>query len=290
MDSDACDTLNRLEEPKARKLRQQGVQILPITAKFVLEPFDLAAEIWNEVLRNGEEVREGDIIIVSSKYAAISEGRLIDLSGVRVGNEARALANQYSLNPAFAQVILEESEKVLGGIPGFVLSIVHGTLAPNAGYDHSNVPKGFAVQYPKDPGNTARTLRGKLISKSRNEIKNLGVILSDSRVTPTRLGTVGVAIGVAGLKPVLDLRGTPDLLGNKLAVTLRAIGDQIATAAQIVMGESDERRPIVIVRGFTEAFQEPKNEFESKMTINNNGCLILCSLKNPPAENYQDTN
>jgi coenzyme F420-0:L-glutamate ligase / coenzyme F420-1:gamma-L-glutamate ligase len=258
------------------------VIIIPINVVVHLEQFDLPSAVWDEIIRNGEEIKDADVIVVSSKFAALSEGRLIDLSTVPSGERAVALAARYSIDPALAQLVLDDSEKILGGIPGFVLSIVGGTLAPNAGYDHSNVPKGFAVQYPKDPNRTARSLREKLISKSGEKIRNLGVILSDSRVTPTRLGTVGVAVGFAGLRPVLDMRGKPDLLGNKLVVTLRAVADQIATAAQLVMGESDESRPITIIRGFTEAFGEPTNESESRMTIDSDRCLILNGLRNPP--------
>ncbi len=184
-----------------------------------------------------------------------------------------------------AELVLVESDIVFGGIPGFVLSLADGTLAPNSGYDKSNVPKGWAVQYPADPFATAVALRqflmGKANQSSKNSISRLGVILSDSRVTPTRLGTVGIAVSYSGIKPTLDMRGTTDLLGNTLVVTLRGIADQLATAAQLVMGESNEARPIVIIRGFYDGFGEPKNDFERKSTIAPEQCLILRSLKNP---------
>lgn len=232
------------------------------------------------------DIEEGDILVVSSKYAAISEGRVVELSTVNVGQEARLLAKKYEMDPALAQVVLEESDATLGGIRGFVLSLVSGTLAPNAGVDRSNVPEGWAVRYPKDPQRTAMGLRQNLLnftngSGKENRIENLGVVLSDSRVTPTRLGTVGVAVSWAGLKPTIDMRGTPDLFGNDLVVTLRAIADQLATAAQLVMGESKEGRPVALVRGFGEAFLEPKNEFEKRTTIPPEQCLIISSLKNP---------
>ena len=98
-------------------------------------------------------------------------------------------------------------------------------------------------------------------------MKNLGVVLSDSRVTPTRLGTVGVAVSHSGIRPTIDMRGKSDLCGNSLKVTLRATADQLATAAQLVMGEANEAKPVVLIRGFHEAFEQPRNEFEEKTTI-----------------------
>jgi F420-0:gamma-glutamyl ligase len=90
-----------------------------------------------------------------------------------------------------------------------------------------------------------------------------------------------VAVSYAGIKPTIDMRGTPDLVGNKLVVTLRAVADQLCSAAQLVMGESNEGKPIVIIRGYGEAFADPKSDFEKRTTITPDHCLILSSLKNP---------
>ncbi len=262
-----------------------GLSIFPVSAHIRVEPFDLNSEVWKSLENNGVKVRDGDIIVISSKYAAVSEGRMTNLSKVQVNEKARKLAEKYGLEPPLAQLVMEEADSVLGGTHGFILSLVSGTIAPNSGVDKSNVPKGWAVQYPKDPFRTVRVLREYLLERSRSqktEIERLGVVLSDSRVTPTRLGTVGVAIAWVGIKPTIDMRGTPDLLGNKLAVTLRAVGDQLVSAAQLVMGESDEGRPIVVIRGFDEAFSEPRSDYEKKTTIEADQCLILSSLRNPP--------
>jgi coenzyme F420-0:L-glutamate ligase / coenzyme F420-1:gamma-L-glutamate ligase len=262
----------------------QSLSIIPVAAKARFESFDLKSEVWLAIERSGAGLYDGDIIIVSSKYAAVSEGRMMDLSKIQANHKARMLAEKYDLEPGLAQLVLDESDSVLGGIRGYALSLVSGTLAPNAGVDRSNVPKGYAVQYPKDPFRTAGALREFLLEKAKltGEImEKLGVILSDSRVTPTRLGTIGVAVAYAGIKPTIDMRGTPDLLGNKLVVTLRAVADQLVSAAELVMGESNEGRPIVIIRGFEEAFSEAKSDFEKRATIDAEHCLILSSLKNP---------
>lgn len=262
------------------------LSIFAIVAKTRFQRFDLASEVSDAIRKSEIGIEDGDIFVVSSKYAAISEGRLVKLSTVNVGRTAKSLAEIYRMDPALAQIVVEESDEILGGVNGFVLSLVSGTLAPNAGIDRSNVPEGWAVPYPRDPQYTASDLREKLLTFANgngkvSRIQNLGVVLSDSRVTPTRLGTVGVAVSYAGLKPTIDMRGTPDLFGKNLLVTLRAIADQLATAAQLVMGESKEGRPIAIVRGFTEAFSEPRTEFEKRTTIPPDQCLIISSLKNP---------
>jgi len=263
----------------------RSLSIIPVTAPARFEPFDLRSEIVHAIDANAVALEDGDIVIVSSKYAAIAEGRMVDLSKMQVTQKGQRLAKQYSMEPALAQLVLDEADSILGGIHGFALSLVSGTLAPNSGVDKSNVPKGWAVQYPKEPFRTATILRESLLENLRAQGKKaerLGVVLSDSRVTPTRLGTIGVAIAWAGLKPTIDMRGTPDLAGNNLVVTLRAVGDQLVSAAQLVMGESDEGRPVVVIRGFEEAFSKAKNDFEKQTTIDSNHCLILSSLRNPP--------
>jgi coenzyme F420-0:L-glutamate ligase / coenzyme F420-1:gamma-L-glutamate ligase len=279
------DILNSQKSPFRFWMAGNSIlSIIPIAVKPRFERFDLGAEVWRAISKNGAKVQDGDILVISSKFAAISEGRLIDLSKVKIEDKAKLLAEKYRLEPALAQLVLEESDLILGGIHGFVLSVVSGTLAPNAGIDKSNVPKGWVIQYPIDPFGTVKDLRKLLLQKASQEgdnLRRLGVVLSDSRVTPTRLGTIGVAVAYAGLKPTIDMRGTPDLLGNNLAVTLRAAVDQLASAAQLVMGESNEGKPVVIIRGFEEAFSEAKNDFERTTTISPDQCLILNSLKNP---------
>ena len=258
--------------------------MIPISTQARFEKFDLGSEVWQAIQRSEESLEEGDIVVISSKYAAISEGRMVKLSEVTVGKQAKSLAAKYDLEPELAQLVLQESDAVLGGIRGFVLSVVSDSIAPNAGIDKSNVPKGWSVQYPENPFQTALNLHEYLLQSARekeNHIHKLGIILSDSRVTPTRLGTVGVAVAYAGMKPTIDMRGTPDLLGNKLIVTLKAVADQLATAAQLVMGESNEGRPIVIIRGYQEAFSEPRSDLEKKTTISPEQCLILSSLRDP---------
>ena len=230
--------------------------------------------------KNQAVLRSGDVIVISSKFVAMSEGRYVDLSKISPTGKAVSLAKTYSLDPALAQLVLGESDRILGGVPGFALALTKGILAPNAGIDKSNVPLGFAILYPKDAARSATNLRRKLIRNVSGNRKELGVVISDSRIAPTRLGTVGVAIAVAGMKATLDFRGSKDLFDNELKVTIRAIADQIATAAELLMGEASESVPVVIVRGMSGIFGLPKNEVEASLTIPPERCLIVQGLRN----------
>ena len=276
--------MNRVHKIDIRSMQQiKVIELIPLKCSVRFEKFNLALAISQELQKNRISLKDGDILVVSSKFSAVSEGRFLDLSKIAVTNEAKKISLAYRIEPELAQLVLEESESILGGIPGFLLTLVGGVLAPNAGIDLSNAPHGWAILYPKKPQLSASKLRRNLLgiieSKGGN-IRRLGVIFSDSRVTPTRLGTVGVAIGSAGIRPTIDVRGKLDLFNNRLKVTLRGLADQIATAAEISMGEADESVPVVIVRGVDSAFVIPRTKFERMMTIAPEKCLIISGLKN----------
>jgi coenzyme F420-0:L-glutamate ligase len=192
------------------------------------------------------DFRDGDILVVSSKFVAMSEGRVVRMDLVRAGTKAKRLAKKYRMDERLAQLVIDESDEIVGGISGFALAMRKGMIAPNAGIDKSNVPKGYAILYPKDPFASAERLRQKFLE---NGVK-IGVVLADSRLMPTRRGTTGVAIACAGFEPVEDERGKKDLFGNRLRVTFRAVADGLATMGVAVMGESAESTPAAIVRGF----------------------------------------
>jgi coenzyme F420-0:L-glutamate ligase len=192
------------------------------------------------------DFRSGDILVLSSKFVAMSEGRVVKLDAVRPGARARKLASKFAMDARVAQLVLDESDELVGGISGFLLAIRKGMIAPNAGIDRSNVPAGYVILYPKDPFKSAREIRQRFLEKGIN----VGVVLADSRLMPTRRGTTGIAIGCAGFNPIEDERGKQDLFGNKLRVTFRAVADGLATMGVAVMGESAESTPAVVVRGF----------------------------------------
>ncbi len=228
-------------------MTRHSLEIFPVELPVRQERFDLHSTLIESVERCCTALHEGDIVAISSKYAAISEGRVVALDSVHPGPEAEALAARYHMNPLIAQLVYQEAEHIFGGIEmGFLLTARHGVIAPNAGLDRSNIPNGYAVLLPEFPYATAERIRQALQDHWR---MRLGVILTDSWLMPGRLGTTGVALATAGFRPVEDERGKADLFGNAMSVTQRGVADQLSAAAQLVMGERDEASPIAVIRG-----------------------------------------
>jgi coenzyme F420-0:L-glutamate ligase/coenzyme F420-1:gamma-L-glutamate ligase len=191
-------------------------------------------------------LQEGDIVVIAESVVAIAEGRAIDLTEVKPGEEAHILGKRYQMDPRLVEVVLRESDLVVGGIPGFLLSMKNGTLLPNAGVDQSNAPLGCVLPLPRNPDASAAWIQRKIQKTCGIRI---GVIIADSRTHAMRLGCAGVGIGCAGIEAVIDERGRKDLFGRELHVTQRAVADCIASAAELLMGEADESVPMVVVRG-----------------------------------------
>src|SRR5512133_2049062 len=190
--------------------------------------------------------RDGDVLVLAETAVATSEGSVIRLEGIVPSAHAQRLAAMYRMDPATAEVVLRESDSIVGGIPGFLLCMKGGALLPNAGVDASNAPPGCVTPLPVDPNASARTIKRAVEQATGSKI---GVIIADSRTHAMRLGCSGVAIGCAGIPSVIDDRGRCDLFGRKLEVTKRAIADNISSAAELVMGEADECTPAAVIRG-----------------------------------------
>lgn len=191
-------------------------------------------------------LQHGDIVVIAESPVATAEGRVICLEEVTPGKEACRLGEQYRMDPRLVEVVLRESDQVVGGIPGFLLTLKHGTLLPNAGVDQSNAPHGCIIPLPMNPDDSAAAIQRQVRNTYGIQI---GVIIADSRTHAMRLGCAGVGIGCAGIDAVIDERGRKDLFGRELHVTQRAVADCIASAAELLMGEADESIPMVLVRG-----------------------------------------
>ncbi|HSN96365.1 MAG TPA: coenzyme F420-0:L-glutamate ligase [Nitrososphaeraceae archaeon] len=219
------------------------MEVLPIHSSIKRGKFGL----FDSLVASGLKFKDDDIIVISSKFVSMSEGALLRLGEIKVSKEARIIATRYKMDPKIAEITLRESDYILGGIPGFLLSFSDGMIAPNAGIDKSNVPPGFVILYPNDAFETAENLRSKFLLEYRIRV---GIVIADSRLMPTRIGTVGVAIACSGFEPVEDERGKKDLFGNVLRVTFRAVADGLAATGVAIMGEGSESIPAVVVRGF----------------------------------------
>ena len=233
-----------------KKKMKANLLFIPIGVERKDNSFDLPSEVIQAVKKMGEEFLDNDIIAVSSKFLSMSKGRLVNLNDADISEEADRLADKLSLDPRFAQLVLQEADMIIGGVPRFALAIKNGVIAPNAGIDKSNVPDGHVMLYPEYPFKDAEDLKN-VIHQMHG--KRVGVVVTDSRLMPLRMGTTGLAISVAGFEPLEDECGKQDLFGNILNVTKRALADQIATAVQLIMGEADDGFPIVLVRALNGA-------------------------------------
>ena len=214
---------------------------------------DLVALIDEGLARGGILPRSGDVFVLTQKIVSKAEGRMVDLATVEPSTEAIELAGKVQKDPRLVELILSESVRVVRAKPG-VLIVEHrlGLVMANAGIDQSNVAAPDdpqrALLLPIDPDGSAAILRKRLSHRFGVPI---AVIVSDSFGRAWRRGTCGVAIGAAGLPSLMDLRGSPDLFGRKLQVSITGHADEIAAAASLVMGQGDEGQPVVIVRGLT---------------------------------------
>ena len=212
----------------------------------LIKPGDNLGKLIVKASEQAGGIRDEDVLVVASKVVATVQGRVRELARVRPSARARRLANRAGLEPEFVELVLREKGRVVRAAKGVILTIKGGLLCANAGVDSSNAPPGHVVLMPTKPDRAAGELRQAIARQTNTRV---GVIIVDSNVKPLRLGTVGQTIGVAGLEPVIDCRGQHDLYGKPLRLTFRALADQLATAAQVVMGEAAERAPVIIVRG-----------------------------------------
>ncbi|KXB08365.1 hypothetical protein AKJ55_01135 [candidate division MSBL1 archaeon SCGC-AAA382M17] len=219
----------------------------------LIEPGEDLVEIILESIESEEKLRDNDVLVIASSAVSTAQKRIREIPEATPSDEAKELSRKSGLDEKFIEIILRESDEILAPSEKSILTLKDGMLRINAGVDRTNVPSGLALLVPENPELEARRLRDKLEEKTG---KKLGVIISDSHVHPLRLGTTGQSLGSSGIKEALDCRNRKDLYGRKLQITFRGIGDQIAAAAQLVMGEADESIPAVIVRGAYAAFSD----------------------------------
>lgn len=235
----------------ASRLEIRAVPGVPL-----IVPGDDLSQILIHALERAElGLEHGDVLVVTSKLISRAENRFVDLGTIEPGSRAHELARIVGKDARLVEVILGESATVSRTAPN-VLIVRHrlGFISANAGVDMSNAHPPHAAPdtgpwvllIPSDPDGTAEHIRARLGERFGAKI---GVVISDSLGRPFRWGTVGAAIGVAGVPALNDLRGQPDLFGRALEHTITALADQIAAAADLVAGQAAEGRGVVLVRG-----------------------------------------
>ncbi len=252
----------------------------------VLEPGDdLPERILAALDEAGEAPVAGDVLVVASKAVAMWEGRVVDLSSVHVSAQAEELAIGSDLPAEFCQVAIDESDRVLGGVPGALLTYARGIMVANGGADLSNVPEGKAILWPRDAWQAARRIRAELSARGSPD---LAVVVVDSHVQPLRFGTVGMALGWSGIEGVEDVRGRSDLFGKPLHVTRRNVADMLASTGTLLMGEADEATPAVLVKGLDVTAPEGGDQGPDDVLVPPGECLFTPVYMGGLIEEFED--
>lgn len=222
-----------------------GIKGLPIIKK----EDNIAELVCNAAERQGTRIQDGDILVVTHVIVSRAEGKVVNLDEVVPSKFAETIAEEYGKDPALIEVVLRESKNIRRmGDGKLITETKHGFVCANSGIDKSNVPGERNVALlPEDSDGSAE--------KIRRETKRLtgcdvAVIISDTHGRPLREGEINIAIGVAGIKPLRDRRGEKDLFGYVLKVKRTAIADELASAAELVIGQADEGVPAAIIRGY----------------------------------------
>ena len=216
------------------------MELIAIRTRKIVEGDDIVS-----LLLSLYDPRDLDIVAVADKALAASQGRFVN-HDIEPSEEAKRLAEESGLEPGFAELVIRNSDLVLGTAERTILTVKDGILVANAGIDHKNAPIGFAALWPEDPNYEARRIRDEIAKRTG---RNVGVIIVDSRLSPLRMGTTGFALGIAGFRGIRDYRGKSDAYGKRILVTTLNVADDLASAAHLLMGEGDDLVPFVIIRG-----------------------------------------
>ena len=270
--------LKAFQKDKKERASNQNVSLTvsAVKAERKENKFDLFEAIVESLEKNELSINSGDVIAISSKYISNSQGRLLDLKHIKTSNQGHFLSKKFHIKPQIAEVIIRESDVILGGISGFIISSSDKILAPNAGIDQSNVKNGKLILYPYEPYLVAEQLRRKFFLKFSIQI---AVIIVDSRLMPARVGTTGISIACSGIEPVLDMRAKKDLDGKPLKVTFQAVVDNLASIANHEMGEGSSSKPFAIIRNSGAKFTSRKIK-QDEIAISQDQCLYIRGLKN----------
>ena len=232
------------------------VQIIGIEDMPIIKTGDNIAELICAVAeKQGTPIQNGDILVVTHVIVSRAEGRVVNLDEVVSSAFAKTLAEQYGKDPALIEVVLRDSRSIKRmGDGKLITETKHGFVCANSGIDKSNVPGERSVALlPEDPDRSADEIRREIRRMTGCDV---AVIVSDTHGRPLREGEINIAIGVAGINPIKDRRGEKDLFGYVLRVKRTAIADELASAAELVIGQADEGIPVAIIRGY----DYPKSE------------------------------
>ena len=232
------------------------IQIIPIEGLPLIKKDDSLVELLcSATQKQGTPIQNGDIIVITHVMVSKAEGSIVNLDEVEPSEFAKTIAKQTEKDPAIIEVVLRESKSIIRmGNNSLITETKHGFFCANSGVDRSNVPGERNVALlPENPDQSAAQVRARIKDLTGNDV---AVIISDTHGRPLRDGEINVAIGVAGFKPIRDRRGEKDLYGYTLRIKRTAIADELASAAELVIGQASEAIPAAIIRGYV----YPKSE------------------------------
>ena len=221
------------------------MQLFGIHTKLIKSKDNLLNIILEALGKQELEIEDGDVLAIPSKALATVQNQQKKLDSTRPSEKAKKLAREHDLDPSFVEIVLQEADEIYGGVPKALLTLKDHILTANAGVDHKNSPEGYVTLWPKNPFKKAEDIRQEIFKVTG---KHIGVLIVDSRVTPLRMGTTGFALAVAGFEPVRDCRNDKDLYGRVVSITRHAIADDLASAAHLIMGETNEQVPAVLIK------------------------------------------
>ena len=251
------------------------MRLYPVRMRIVKFDDDMADLVLESLRKQHLEVENNDVLALASKIVAYSQGRVVKLSDIKPSEKARKLAKEYSLEPEFAELILREAGKVYGGVKKAVLTLKDCVVTPNAGIDNKNAPVGWAVLWPENLAEWLGSFRAEI---NRATGKRVAVIVVDSGLIPLRIGTVGLALAVAGFNPIREWRGRKDLFGKTILITRHAVADDLASAAHLLMGEAAEKIPVVLIKDAPVDFDDEVHASE-EMMMPFKECIFMNKLK-----------
>jgi coenzyme F420-0:L-glutamate ligase/coenzyme F420-1:gamma-L-glutamate ligase len=224
---------------------------------------DLAELIWKAAEKQNTPIQEKDVIVITHVAVSKAEGNVVNLDEVLPSERAKEIAQITDKDPALVEVILRETKEIVRMRPNSLITETKsGIVCANAGVDRSNVEgERNIVLLPKDPNASAQKIRQKIRELTGCDV---AVIVSDTHGRPFRMGEINVAIGVAGIKPIRDRRGEKDLFGYVLRIKQTAVADELASAAELVIGQADEGIPVAIIRGYK--YQATENASATELT------------------------
>ena len=229
----------------------KAIEIIPIRdLPLIVEGDKLAELIVDAAEKQGTSIKERDVIIVTHKVVSKTEGQTVNLDEISPSEQAKEIAPKTGKEPAFVEAVLRETREIVRiGPNSLITENRNGVISANAGIDKSNVEgEKNVVLLPRNPDESARKIRSDVKRLTNQEV---AVIISDTNGRPLRMGEINVAIGVAGIKPTRDRRGEKDLFGYVLRVKQTAVADELASAAELVIGQANEGIPVAIIRGYT---------------------------------------